>query len=122
MIDPNAQALALQCRAVGGIPDPLIDTYRFHSTRKWRIDLYFPECIKTTEDNWDYSCASLAVEIEGGAWINGRHTRGKGYLDDMEKYNEMTLAGIRLLRVTPAMVQDGTALGLIERAFGRVRE
>jgi hypothetical protein len=64
----------------------------------------------------------LAVEIEGGAWIGGRHTRGAGFEADIEKYNELMFAGINLLRVTPAMVEDGTALRLIERAFGREKE
>jgi hypothetical protein len=113
--DPNAVALALQCRAVG-LPEPLVDKYRFHPTRKWRLDLYWAYVMpRGMSENLE----DLAVEIEGGAWIGGRHTRGAGFESDIEKYNELMFAGINLLRVTPAMVQDGTALGLIERAFGR---
>ena len=35
-------------------------------------------------------------------------------MNDLEKYNTATLLGWRLLRVTPEMVSDGTALLLIE--------
>ena len=60
----------------------------------------------------------LAVEVEGGIWLKGgHHTSGKGFMSDLEKYNTATMLGWRLLRVTPSMVDDGTALILIERAL-----
>ncbi len=59
----------------------------------------------------------IAVEIEGGLWIQGRHNRATGMINDMEKYNEATLAGWAVLRVTPDMVNDGTAYQLVERAL-----
>jgi hypothetical protein len=105
--DPNAVALALQCRAVG-LPEPALE-YRFHATRKWRFDLAWPSC-------------KLAVEINGGVWTSGRHQTPTGYQGDMEKMTEAALLGWRVVQVPPAKVQDGTALGLIERAFGRERE
>lgn len=40
----------------------------------------------------------IAIEFEGGVFTNGRHTRGVGYLNDMEKYNLATVHGWRLLR------------------------
>ncbi|HNC42202.1 MAG TPA: hypothetical protein PK522_10495, partial [Nitrosomonas sp.] len=43
----------------------------------------------------------LAVEIEGGVWIKGRHTSGSGFMKDMEKYNALTMLGWSLLRYTP---------------------
>lgn len=59
----------------------------------------------------------IAVEVEGGVWSSGRHTRPAGFLGDMEKYNELALAGWMLLRVTPQDVKSGAALELIERAL-----
>ena len=58
--------------------------------RKWRIDWYF-------EGNG----RKVALEVEGGVWTGGRHTTGKGFSADMEKYNAMACRGILLLRTTP---------------------
>lgn len=74
------------CRAAG-LPLP-IPEYQFHPVRKWRFDYAFV-------------LRQLAVEIEGGIWTQGRHTRGKGFLADMAKYNAATLLGWRILRYTP---------------------
>jgi hypothetical protein len=70
--------------------------------RFWRFDLAFPSI-------------KVAVEIEGGIWTGGRHTRGRGFLADIEKYNHATLLGWRLLRVTPQMIADGQAFVLLDR-------
>lgn len=80
--------------------------YRFHETRKWRVDFAFEE-------------KRLAVEVEGGGWINGRHNRGAGMQKDIEKYNALTLAGWRLLRFTGQDIKSGHALATIESALGR---
>ena len=93
--------LVLQIRAVG-LPRP-IEEFRF-SKRRWRFDLCWP-------------VRKLAVEIEGGTWSRGRHTRGKGFAADCIKYNEAALLGWHVLRVTTEMVEDGTALAYIERAL-----
>lgn len=66
------------------IPIPEAE-YKFHPTRKWRIDYAWPD-------------VKLAVEIEGAVWIQGRHTRGSGFIKDIEKYNSLTANGWRLLR------------------------
>jgi hypothetical protein len=63
--------------------------------RKWRFDVATPD--------------RIAFEIEGGIWIRGRHTRGKGALADMEKYNTATMLGWRVLRFTPEQVLKGEA-------------
>lgn len=63
--------------------------YRFHPTRKWRLDYGNPK-------------RKLAVEIEGGAWSGGRHTRGAGFIRDIEKYNTLASMGWLLFRCTPS--------------------
>ncbi len=61
--------------------------FRFHPSRKWRSDFaHIP--------------SRTLIEIEGGIWINGRHNRAPGFIADMEKYNEATLAGWRVFRLT----------------------
>lgn len=76
---------------------PLIREYRFHPERRWRFDLASPKFL-------------LAIEIDGGTWTYGRHSRGTGIANDCEKYNEALLLNWRILRVTPQMITDGRAI------------
>lgn len=78
--------------------------YCFCPTRKWRFDAAFPDHM-------------LAVEIEGSVWTNGRHTRGSGFVKDIEKYNFATLLGWRLLRFTPQDVLNGKAIAFIKKVL-----
>jgi len=78
--------------------------YRFHDTRRWRIDVAYP----------DYR---VAVEIDGGIWTRGRHTRGVGITADCEKTCALAMLGWRLLRVTPQQVMQGQAVLWITRAL-----
>lgn len=68
-----------------GLKLKFVPEYRFHETRKWRIDYFLPE-LKT------------GIEIEGGIWTGGRHTRGGGFSRDCEKYNQATVSGLKILR------------------------
>ena len=77
--------------------------YRFHPTRKWRFDFALENLI--------------AVEVEGGIWTQGRHTRGSGFLKDCEKYGEAAILGWRVFRFPPEMIKDGTALDMVKRAL-----
>lgn len=85
------------------LPVPVRE-YRFHPARRWRVDYAWPE-------------HRLAVEIEGGAWVGGRHVRGPGFTKDMEKYNELALAGWSLLRFTPRQLRNGEAVATLLRWF-----
>ena len=60
---------------------------RFHPERRWRFDFAFIE-------------QKIAIELEGGIWIGGRHQTGKGFQGDCEKYNQATILGWRVLRYT----------------------
>lgn len=80
-------------RALGG--PKLTPEHRFDPVRKWRFDFAIPELL-------------VAIEIEGGMWTNGRHTRGLGYAADCAKYNAATLAGWRVYRLTQTMVASPT--------------
>ena len=61
----------------------------------------------------------LLVEIEGGTWVAGRHSRGKGFAADCEKQALAIIAGYRYMRCTTAQVEDGTAFGWITAALAR---
>lgn len=71
--------------------------YRFHPTRKWRFDFAAPD-------------EKIAIEIEGGIHSKGRHVRPKGYIGDLEKYNEAAWLGWRVLRYSTSQVNGGIAI------------
>tara|TARA_R100000149_G_C5827264_1_gene104211 strand:+ start:341 stop:715 length:375 start_codon:yes stop_codon:yes gene_type:complete len=79
--------------------------HKFHPTRRWRFDLAFPSI-------------KLAIEIEGGVWVSGRHNRASGFIKDMEKYNEASILGWNMLRFTPSDVKIGKAILIVGRYFG----
>lgn len=83
-----------------------VSEYKFHPTRKWRFDYAIPSC-------------KIAIEVEGGVWTRGRHTRPKGFIGDMEKYNEACALGWRVLRVEPKNINKVEFLGVVERAINK---
>jgi very-short-patch-repair endonuclease len=96
-----------RCREWGLVP-PMFE-YEFHPVRKWRFDFCWP-------------AFRIAVEQEGGIWSRGRHTRGKGYLEDMEKYNAAIFDGWRLYRFTPQQVQNGDWYGYVKEILSAGRD
>jgi very-short-patch-repair endonuclease len=82
--------------------------YRFHEKRKWRFDYALVE-------------QRIAIEVEGGVWTGGRHTRGAGFLKDVEKYNEAAVRGWMVIRVTPDQLNGFTAVEWLERALNQRR-
>lgn len=93
-LSAGEEAFALHCRAEGLRPER---EYRFDPARRWRFDFAFPD-------------SRVAVEVEGGTWIAGRHNRGSSIAKDFEKYNAACHAGWRVYRYTTEMVMDGTAI------------
>ena len=87
------------------IPEPERE-YQFAPPRRWRFDFAFPGLM-------------LAIEVEGGTWVSGRHNRGLGFERDCIKYNKATLLGWRVLRFTRGMIDDGTALEHLEETFSQ---
>jgi hypothetical protein len=94
--------LTMQLKALG-LPAAERE-YRVVPDRRWRFDFAWP-------------AQRVALEIEGGVWIRGRHTRPSGYLKDVEKYNRAALEGWRVLRATPQDVRSGAAVQLLEKAL-----
>lgn len=79
--------------------------FKFCVDRKWRADFHIIGHM-------------LLVEVEGGIWSGGRHTRGKGYLGDMEKYNAAVASGYRVLRFSTEQVKSGFAINGINGLLG----
>lgn len=88
------------------LPIPVRE-YRFFPYRLWRFDFA-----------WPHPKVKLAVEVEGGIYTRGRHNRPEGFEDDAEKYNFATLIGWRVLRYSPGMIDDWSAVDEIKCALG----
>ena len=54
----------------------------------WRFDYAFPDF-------------KVALEVEGGVFTGGRHTRSLGFLNDIEKYNAAAVLGWTVVRTVP---------------------
>lgn len=76
---------------------PFETEYQFFEERKWRADFWIVE-------------SNVLVEVEGGVFSKGRHTRGGGYVADMEKYNEAQKLGFVVLRYSTEQVTSGHAI------------
>jgi very-short-patch-repair endonuclease len=98
----HVSQLLLADLKMAGLPAPELE-YRF-CERKWRFDLA-------------WKGPKIAVEIEGGIWINGRHNRGSGFEKDMEKYNTAQLLGWTVLRYSTGQVRDGLYMADLTRAL-----
>ena len=72
---------------------PLEPEYKFLPKRKFRFDFASPKNF-------------VAIELQGGTWANGRHSRGAGYTNDCIKLNLATLAGWRLFWLTTDMLTN----------------
>jgi len=108
---------------------------KFHPVRKWRFDYAWPEYL-------------IAVEVEGGAFSRpvkcnhcnqfvthrtktgktikvmegGRHNTGKGFTNDLEKYQAAFALGWRVLRVSPKQARNGEAIEIIARIIQKIEK
>lgn len=88
-----------------GLPAPVLEhPFSKPLGRKHRFDLAWPDRM-------------LALEIDGGVWVGGRHNRGQGFIKDQEKSNLAALLGWRVLRCTPQDINQGKALELLRKAL-----
>lgn len=83
--------------------------YTFWPDRKFRADFAFV-------------AERLLIEVDGGLYTEGRHTRAKGYEKDCVKINEAQILGWQVLRFSPAMVASGHAVHTIKRALEALKK
>ena len=91
---------ALICRTLGLSPVAELP-FALEVGRHWRFDFAWPD-------------HRIAVEVDGGAWSQGRHTRGSGFEEDCRKLNASAALGWRVLRFTSDMLDSGEAREVLE--------
>ena len=90
------------------IPAPMVE-HQFAPPRRWRFDFCWPE-------------AMVAVEIEGGVYMRGRHQSGDGFLKDAEKYEAAMMAGWLVYRVPGPWVATEDGFVFREAVMDNLRE
>ncbi|WP_439830461.1 hypothetical protein [Aeromonas caviae] len=90
-----------------GLPDPTTELM-FHPKRRWRLDFAWPTHM-------------IAVEIHGGIHSGGRHTRGRGFVEDRAKMNEATLLGWTVIEATPEHIKSGQLRAWLLSAFNQTK-
>lgn len=88
-----------------GFPDPATELV-FHPKRKWRLDFAWPANM-------------IALEVHGGIHSGGRHTRGRGFVEDRAKMNEAALLGWTVIEATPEHIKTGQLRAWLLAAFNQ---
>lgn len=105
-VNKGEELLIFQCTACQ-LPAHVRD-YVFHPTRRWEIDVAWPQF-------------RIGIEIQGGIWgksaedrTPGAHGHATGIMRDLEKHNALLDHGWRVWEFTPTQVKQGIAVQHIE--------
>jgi hypothetical protein len=115
----NAETLLAVQLEQAGIP--FEREFRFAPPRRWRADFVtgWPNKDKNAKNmGLRPFVAMILIEIDGGGYVAGRHSRGPGMEADCEKQSAAAILGYRVIRCTPRQVENGTALSWIRQALG----
>jgi hypothetical protein len=96
-------SIFIQVCKQSGLPEPVAE-HAFLFGRRYRFD-------------WAWPQHKVALEQEGGVWTGGRHTRGKGFLSDMAKYNHAAALGWLVIRCTPSTLLNKDTLETVRQAI-----
>lgn len=86
-----------------GLPRPEFELV-FAPPRRWRFDVAWP-------------AHRLAIEVQGGIFVRGRHNRGAAMLKEWEKLNAAAAAGWRILYTQPQDLCLTSTVELIRHAL-----
>lgn len=96
------KVVAAVCR-LHGWPEPIAE-HRFDAVRRWRLDLAWPD-------------VQLAVEVQGGTFTRGRHSRGPAMRDEYEKLNAAAVAGWTVLLLLPEQLTSNVGVDTLRGFF-----
>lgn len=78
--------------------------YRFAPPRRYRFDFAWPD-------------QKIAVEIQGGTFSGGAHSRGAGQHKDFEKNNLAVMLGWMVIYGDTKMVKSGELLSIVKQIW-----
>jgi very-short-patch-repair endonuclease len=98
------ETLLLLIRAEG-LPEPERE-YMFAKSigRRWRLDFAYPE-------------KRIGIEVQGGIYVRGAHSRGTGLERDYEKLNAAQMLGWDVYQFSRKMIDNGEAIETIRRVL-----
>jgi very-short-patch-repair endonuclease len=105
MKQSDLEAMMAGSLRLNQLPVPVSEFHFAQSlNRQWRFDFAYPT-------------QQIGIEVEGGTWANGRHSRGAGMEKDMEKYNMAAILGWLVLRFNDHMIEDNRAADAVRTAL-----
>lgn len=129
--------VVIRCWEQMGLPRAVAE-HRFCPGRKWRFDYAFPAQSKAQGLKPKVSRAAapaldvsletkdcpggVAIEVQGGIWTRGRHTRGAALVKEWEKLNTAAALGWRVLYCAPGGELSRDFVQLLEQALGLATE
>jgi very-short-patch-repair endonuclease len=99
----DLEELLFQHIKLVGLPEPERE-YRFAPPRRYRADFAYPE-------------QKILVEVQGGIYTRGAHSRGTGLERDYEKINLAQLNGFMVFQFSRKMIESGEAITVLEKAL-----
>jgi len=72
--------------------------------RRWRFDFAYPDKM-------------VAIEVQGGIYVRGAHSRGTGLERDYEKINNAQMLGWTVFQFSRKMIENGQAIKFIKKAL-----
>lgn len=107
-VAPAEREYRFAAMAAGGPGRGLRKRLQDAQLRDWRFDFAWPDKM-------------LAVEVEGGAHVNGRHNRGVGFEADIEKYHHAMRLGWTVYRCSAPLIKNWEAAQLIQCLLSSMR-
>lgn len=106
-----------------GIPIPERELV-FHPTRKWRFDYAWEDTaamnlsITNTSGERIRCAGGVALECQGGIFIQGRHSRGAALLKEWEKLNTAAEMNWRIIYCQPSELLTKKTADTIRKCLG----
>lgn len=101
----HLEAIVLADLTSFGLISGMKTQYKFHPVRKWLFDFAWPN-------------RKLALEVNGGTYVHGAHSRGAQQRKDMEKWSEAALLGWRIIHVDTVDVKHKVHVDRVQRELG----
>jgi very-short-patch-repair endonuclease len=105
MAKSNLEELLLLLIRAEGLPEPEREFMFAKSIgRRWRLDFAYPE-------------KRIGIEVQGGIYVRGAHSRGTGLERDYEKLNAAQMLGWDVYQFSRKMIESGEAIDIIKRVL-----